>query len=229
MNAGIADALNLSWVLGARISGWAPEAILDAYEAERQPITEQVSRFAMEHAAKMIRARGAVPAGLEDNSPEGETLRRQVGEQYYTLNLQQFCAAGLNFGYFYDNSPIIAYDGEAAPAYTMGSFEASTVPGCRAPHFWLQDGSSLYDAFGPWYTLLRFDQAVDAAGLIESAARQGVPIELLDIDRAAAPPEYRHALVLCRADQHVVWRGDRVPDDVPRLLAIARGSREEAA
>jgi 2-polyprenyl-6-methoxyphenol hydroxylase-like FAD-dependent oxidoreductase len=58
MNAGIADALNLSWLLGARLAGWAPEAILDAYEAERQPITEQVSRFAMDHAAKMIRARG---------------------------------------------------------------------------------------------------------------------------------------------------------------------------
>src|SRR5207247_1848541 len=66
MNAGIADALNLSWLLGARLSGWAPASILDAYEAERQPITEQVSHFAMDHAAKMIRARGAVPVGLEE-------------------------------------------------------------------------------------------------------------------------------------------------------------------
>jgi 2-polyprenyl-6-methoxyphenol hydroxylase-like FAD-dependent oxidoreductase len=52
MNAGIADAMNLSWLLAARLQGWAPEAMLDAYEAERQPITEQVSRFAMDHAAE---------------------------------------------------------------------------------------------------------------------------------------------------------------------------------
>ena len=31
-------------------------AILDAYEAERQPITEQVSHFAMDHAPSMIKA-----------------------------------------------------------------------------------------------------------------------------------------------------------------------------
>ena len=45
MNAGIADAANLSWMIAATLSGWAPPAILDAYEAERQPVTDQVSRF----------------------------------------------------------------------------------------------------------------------------------------------------------------------------------------
>ena len=52
MNAGIADAINLSWLLAARLQGWGTEAMLDAYEAERQPITEQVSNFAMDHAQK---------------------------------------------------------------------------------------------------------------------------------------------------------------------------------
>ena len=47
MNAGIADAMNLSWMMAANLNGWAPEAILDAYEAERWPITEQVSKYAM--------------------------------------------------------------------------------------------------------------------------------------------------------------------------------------
>ena len=31
--AGIADAVNLSWLLAARLQGWGEEAILDAYEA----------------------------------------------------------------------------------------------------------------------------------------------------------------------------------------------------
>src|SRR5262245_9584017 len=43
MNAGIADAANLAWMIAATLNGWAPPAILDAYQAERQPITDQVS------------------------------------------------------------------------------------------------------------------------------------------------------------------------------------------
>ena len=74
--------------------------------------------------------------------------------------MQQYCAAGLNFGYYYDQSPIIAYDGAAHPPYSMGNFTSSTVPGCRTPHLWLHDGRSLYDALGPEYTLLRFDPAL---------------------------------------------------------------------
>ena len=66
MNAGIADAMNLSWLLAAHLNGWAPAAILDAYEAERWPITSQVSRFAMSHAEAEIRRRGAVPDEIED-------------------------------------------------------------------------------------------------------------------------------------------------------------------
>ena len=56
MNAGIADATNLAWLLAAHLEGWAGDAILDAYEAERLPITEQVSRFAMDHAQAMFEA-----------------------------------------------------------------------------------------------------------------------------------------------------------------------------
>ena len=42
MNAGIADAMNLSWLLAAHLNGWASAGVLDAYERERKPITEQV-------------------------------------------------------------------------------------------------------------------------------------------------------------------------------------------
>ena len=76
MNAGIADAMNLSWLLAAHLNGWAPASILDAYEAERWPITSQVSRFAMSHAEAEIRRRGAVPAAIEDAGPEGDRARR---------------------------------------------------------------------------------------------------------------------------------------------------------
>lgn len=219
MNAGIADAVNLGWLLGACIQGWADEQVLDAYEAERQPITEQVSHFAMDHAQKMIRARGAVPADIEAPGPEGEAQRAAVGREAYELNVQQFCCAGLNFGYFYAGSPLIVSDGEAPPPYTMGSFTASTVPGCRAPHFWLEDGRSVYDAFGPGYTLLRSNGTLNIDALLLAARKAGMPLTVIDVAAGQLPEGYRHPLVLCRADQHVVWRGERLPEESAQLVA----------
>ncbi|WP_175955234.1 FAD-dependent oxidoreductase [Burkholderia sp. BCC0405] len=223
MNAGIADAINLSWHLSAHLRGWGDAAILDAYEIERQPITDQVSRFAMNHAQAMIAARGAVPNNIEVAGPEGEAVRANVGRAAYDLNVQQFCCAGLNFGYYYEDSPLIEYDGEEPPSYTMGSFTASTVPGCRAPHFWLADGSSLYDRFGPDYTLLRFHREATVEPLLAAARERGVPLQLLDIEGVAVPDAYRHRLVLCRADQHVAWRGDEIPQSPMSLVDKLRG------
>ena len=76
MNAGIADATNLAWLLAATLDGWASPDILDAYEAERLPITEQVSHFAMDMALKVLgpaahacRPRSSWPG------PEGDAVR----------------------------------------------------------------------------------------------------------------------------------------------------------
>lgn len=224
MNAGIADAMDLSWQLAATLHGWGGEGLLSAYEAERLPITEQVSHFAMNHALKLQRERESVPAGIEAPGPEGDALRQTAGQALYDLNVRQYCCAGLNFGSFYDASPVVAYDGEAAPGYTMDQFTASTVPGCRTPHFWLADGRSLYDAMGPDYTLLRFDPHADAAPLREAARRAGMPLAVLDIPAGSVPEAYRHALVLSRPDQHVAWRGDAVPQDAAALVDLLRGA-----
>ena len=225
MNAGIADAMNLSWLLAAHLKGWAPEAILDAHERERQPITDQVSRFAMKHAEGAIRERNSLPPEVESDTPEGAAARAAVGAAAYALGVQQFACAGLNYGYFYEGSPLIAYDGEGPPAYTMQDYVPSTAPGCRTPHFWLGDGRSLYDAMGPGYTLLRFDPALDVGGLERAAADRRVPLRVLDIAPAAAIPDaYRHALVLSRPDQHVAWRGDAVPADPAALVDLIRGA-----
>jgi hypothetical protein len=114
-------------------------------------------------------------------------------------------------------------DEEAPPSYTMGGFTPSTVPGCRAPHLWLADGRSLYDAFGPGYTLLRFDRRVETAALEAAAQAAGMPLVVLDVEAKELPRAYRHRLVLCRADQHVAWRGDRLPADLGALVATLRG------
>ena len=227
MNAGIADAMNLSWLLSARLQGWGDPAILDAYEAERQPITQQVSQFAMEHAQQMIRARGAVPADIEAEGPAGDAVRARVGDEAYELNVQQFCCGGLNFGYFYRGSPILAEDGEP-PAYTMGSFVESTAPGCRAPYFRVSEGRALFDELGPGYTLLRTDRGADISRLVAAAAERGMPLAVLELDRLELPPAYQHRLLLLRADQHIAWRGNSVPDDPEALVRTLCGVRDHA-
>jgi 2-polyprenyl-6-methoxyphenol hydroxylase-like FAD-dependent oxidoreductase len=224
MNAGIADAMNLSWLLAAHLNGWAPASILDAYEAERWPITSQVSRFAMSHAEAEIRRRGAVPEEIEQAGPAGDLARREVGHLAYEINVQQYACAGLNFGTYYDRSPIIAYDGAEHPAYTMNSYTPSSVPGCRTPHVWREDGSSLYDAMGPEFTLLRFDRAVDVAGLEAAARNRGVPLKILNVEMPMTAIFCGGGLVLSRPDQHVAWRGDRLPADPLALIDRVRGA-----
>jgi hypothetical protein len=222
MNAGIADAMNLSWMLAGVLQGWAGPEILAAHEAERWPITEQVSHYAMTIATSLARARADVPAMIEDDGPEGDAVRARFGQSVYQLNVPQYCCGGLNFGSFYDRSPVIAYDGEAPPPYTMYDFTPSTVPGCRTPHFWLRDGRSLYDAMGPGFTLLRLDRSVRVDALAGAAAKRCVPLVVLDVD--AAPEPYAHKLVLSRPDQHVAWRGNEQPDDVLALIDLVRGA-----
>ena len=224
MNAGIADAVNLCWQLAAHLNGWAGVAMLDAYEAERQPITDQVSRFAMDHALAMMAQRGGVSAEIEDETPRWQAARAALAKAAWDLNVQQYCCAGLNFGYYYDTSPIIAYDGETPPPYSMGSFTPSTVPGARAPHLFLRDGRSLYDAFGPGYTLLRFDPTIDVARLRAAAAQRKVPLTLIDLAPADANGAYAEKLVLARPDQHIAWRGQVAPDDPDALIARITGA-----
>ncbi|WP_217280888.1 rifampin monooxygenase [Kibdelosporangium persicum] len=42
LNLGVQDAVNLGWKLAGQIRGWAPEPLLDTYQAERRPVAEDV-------------------------------------------------------------------------------------------------------------------------------------------------------------------------------------------
>jgi len=223
MNAGIADALNLSWMLAAHLNGWAPSGILRGYEIERLPITEQVSRFAMRIAERAIAERTGVPRELEDATEAGAAARRSVGAAAYPLHVQQFACAGLNYGYFYPDSPLIVYDGEEQPRYTMHDYTPSTVPGCRLPHLWLAEGRSLYDELGPEFTLLRFDPAIDAEPLLAAARSRRVPMKLLDPNFTGVPEPYRRGLYLSRPDQHIAWRSDSAAIDPLKIVDTVIG------
>ncbi|MCA1224688.1 FAD-dependent monooxygenase [Saccharopolyspora sp. 6M] len=42
LNLGVGDAMNLGWRLGAVVAGWAPDGLLDGYDAERRPLGARV-------------------------------------------------------------------------------------------------------------------------------------------------------------------------------------------
>jgi 2-polyprenyl-6-methoxyphenol hydroxylase-like FAD-dependent oxidoreductase len=224
MNAGIADAANLAWKLAGTLKGWAALEILDAYDAERRPITDQVSRYIADVAGRVMQQRDEVTADIERQDSVGEATRARIGKEAYDLDVHQQCCGGLNFGYYYDDSPIIAYDGEPQPPYTMGTFTSSTVPGCRAPHLWLEGRRSLYDALGPDYTLLRLDPTARVTGIVDAAAERNVPLKVEDVKASEAREVYRHKLVLVRPDQHVAWRGDAEPAAPKDLIDLVRGA-----
>ncbi len=220
MNAGIADAINLSWKLAGVINGSAAEPILDAYEWERLPVTGQVSRYAMQTSFALQSFGKAFPEGLEEIGEAGDAVRARVGREAYDLN----------FGYFYEGSPIILYDGDVAPMYTMYEFKQSTVPGCRTPHLWLHNGRSLYDALGPESTLLRFNPKVDLSEPMAAAAQSSFPLVVLDVDADSnAGSPYKEQLVLSRPDQHVAWRGNELPQDLQRFVDHLRGLGSRAS
>jgi hypothetical protein len=106
---------------------------LHTYESERLAVTEQVSRSAM-NTSLVRQAQGrALPDSLEQPGPEGEEVRVRIGRESYDSNVGQFCCGGLNFSYFYKDSPIIVSDESEAPSYTLYAFTQSTFPDTE-PH-----------------------------------------------------------------------------------------------
>jgi hypothetical protein len=59
---------------------------------------------------------------------------------------------------------------------------------------------------------------------LDAAARRGVPLAVLDVSSQEARGLYQHTWVLSRPDQHVAWRGNRLPADPLALIDKIRGA-----
>jgi len=223
MNAGIEDAAHLGWMLAAVLRGWGGRTLLDAYEAERRPVGELISHAAVELARTQRTVE--LPADLDAATPQAAQARRDVGQALVERDGPQFNPIGLNFGVCYEASPIVIEDGEAPPAFEIGGYTPSTVPGCRAPNVRLRDGRWLHDALGIDFTLVVSSPGVDTATLTSAARAATVPLEILDISaEPAAARLYSTALTLVRPDHRVAWRGDRAPADPARVVDRVRGA-----
>ncbi len=224
MNMGIADGVDLGWKLAAVLKGWGGPRLLASYEQERRPI----HKWMVEEAVANYNALGnhlTLP-GLEVPGPVGDATRQEAGEVIYTAKLREFKTLGAVLGYCYAGSGIVVQDGTQPPIPNSMVYRPSAHPGCLAPHLWLQDGSSLYDHFGPEFTLLATGEHsdVDLERVHQAARSCDVELAIVTLGDDRLPHRYMARYALIRPDQHVAWRGDVLPEDFASVLKVVTGN-----
>ena len=176
MSTGIEEAVNLGWKLSAVVQGWGGASLLESYAPERRPI----ARRNVDLSTRTYRAISNIPSwqsglDLDAHKAELDAWRTHLGR--YSL------PDHVKTQYAYENSPICVGDGTPADDWEPPHFIASTRPGARAPHAWLDDGRSTLDLFGDGFTLLSFgSEPVHSSGLEAAARERNVPLNLVRID-----------------------------------------------
>jgi rifampicin monooxygenase len=99
LNLGIQDAFNLGWKLAAEVGGWAPEGLLDSYQAERHPVAADV--------LSNTRAQGELLSG----EPGPLAVRQLVSElmDFEEVNrylIEKITAIGVRYD-FGDEHPLV--------------------------------------------------------------------------------------------------------------------------
>jgi hypothetical protein len=131
---------------------------------------------------------------------------------------------GAELGYRYIDSPVIASEPGDGPEHNFMKYVPTTWPGARLPHVWLKDRTALHDRIGDGYTLLRLGRKrPDTTPLEQAFASHAAPFTVLEINEKRPRDIYGFDLLLLRPDLHVVWRGNRMPDDSGKLAALATG------
>jgi len=227
MNSGVGDAIDLSWKLAATLQGWGGPALLDSYESERRQVGERnvgASRYASLGRRKW---HAQYRPNIRENSPEGAATRENLVRVASVEQPKSNEMIGAELGYRYVDSPIVCVL-PGGPEHRFRVYEPTTWPGARLPHVWLADGTPMQDHI-PYegYTLLRLGRTNADTSALEKALRAfGAPLAVLDMPDDAPRQVYGHDLLLLRPDLHVVWRGDRPPEDPGNVAATVTGYGE---
>ena len=228
MNTGVGDAVDLSWKLAAVLQGWGGPALLDSYEIERRQIGDRnvgASRYAS-IGRRTWRAR--YRQNIRDAGPEGQATRDALAKVADVEQRKTNEMIRAELGYRYVGSPVIV-DEPGGPEHLFREYVPTTWPGARLPHVWLADGVSVHDRIGDGYTLLHLGGSdSDAAVLPNALAGFRVPCATLRLQSDTARQVYGYDFLLLRPDLHVVWRGNRPPDNPDEIAALVTGHLRSA-
>lgn len=218
MNTGLGDAYDIGWKLAAVLNGTGGEFLLDSFEIERRPVAIRNVDMSGVHTQVHMKyvewVKQEAPGTVLSSTEQGEELRDRI-KAHVLANDGENQDLGIEMGYRNNGSPVVvtdrAPDGETEkePQWNVRDYIPSTWPGARAPHVFLNDGeTSIYDLFGPDYSLVDFTQNGHFAKEFATASsRLGIPLTVVHL------PEEKHArkiwerdVVLVRPDLHVSWR-----------------------
>ena len=156
-NTSIQDAYNLCWKLKYVIENKASPALLDSYNAERQPIGQQIVKRANKSIGDFEPIFDAVgllsstdPAEARKNmdarkapTDEGKQRRRKLYEAIAKKSYEFNCH-GVEMNQRYASSAVVN-DGTASPQFTRDHelhYHGTTWPGAHLPHVWVEhDGA----------------------------------------------------------------------------------------
>ena len=222
-NTAVEDAVNLGWKLASVLRGSAGAALLNSYEAERRPLAQRNTGYARRFADSI--GLFAADSALEDESAAGSAAREVAGRYLDAHAKLEFNIPGVTFGGRYDGSPVIAAEaGTVPPRDLPNSYVASAIPGGRAPHAWLDDGRSLYDALNfEWTLMVLGPDAPDATPFARIAGDMHIDLRVVPLPSPALRALYEAPLVLVRPDQIVAWRGDSAAG-AAAVLALVTGA-----
>jgi len=226
-NTGIQDAHNIAWKLACVIRGEAGPALLDTYDAERQP----VGVLAMEQAYQRYVTRSDPDLGTAG-------MQKPVPDMHVEYNRYRSRAVVPDAGYRDDG------------AADIDPRKSLALPGTRAPHVELRrDGRvvSSLDLYGRGFVLVAGpDGAAWSTAAAAASAALGVPVSVHVVGRPGTngalrdlPPHRRTAgtlfsrafpeahgispsgAVLVRPDGYVGWRAVYPAPDAAAQLTSA--------
>lgn len=224
MNTGIQDAHNLAWKLALVLRGHAGPALLDTYDIERRPVAKQNADWSVGNNDTLRRI---IVAAIAEDEP---AVSKAIDDE--NAHIRQ---DGAELGFAYASRAIVS-DGSAPPAPSQTVYTPTAVPGCRAPHVWLDPAGvriSSIDLLHSRFVVL----AGPGGGAWTSAAtaiadETDIPIigctvgpggELTDpdgdfLDRYGISAS---GAVLVRPDGHVAWRAVAIDGTDTTLLTEA--------
>lgn len=248
-NTCIQDSFNFSWKLGLILKGLAAPSLIDTYSIERQPVGQRVVDRAIEsfhenkrvlealgvHPSQTAAERATALAELKAPTVEGGR-RRQKWRSMLQQKHTTFNALGMELNQIYADGAIVS-DGATPPVFDRNLdlyYEATTMPGARLPHCWLERGRariSTLDLTSPErFTLItgpRGRHWQDATSTVH--ARLGIQIECVEIgvgsevsdvygDWARISEIDEDGCILVRPDMHIAWRSKSQAADIEREL-----------
>jgi 2-polyprenyl-6-methoxyphenol hydroxylase-like FAD-dependent oxidoreductase len=229
MNTGLGDAVNLGWKLAAAVQGWGGAALLASYEMERRPIGDRNRLASVENAMVHLQYREMVDPQLFDADTDAGRAHRQQLAQFLAANNAENLSLGIELDLRYDDSPVVIPDGSTVGPWDRRTFVPTVRPGHRAPNIVLGEQHTLFDQFGPGFTLVdALDDNSQSSRLLGEAAHVGLPIRHLTLADPPLARLYQHRLVLIRPDLHIAWSGTDATDAAD-IIAQVRGMQTVAA